>query len=269
MPARFLCALLALVFLAVSACERRQAPPANKVAQQAWAAVLAEHTSGIVPRRASLRIRFAIDVAAATPAAPDPQLLTIEPRIAGKLEFSGARELVFTPQPHWQPGQTYRVRLAPRGLTGVAPALAPYEFVFTAQRPQFEVIWQPLEAERRAEDGMTLRGTVVTADVEDAAQIEKILTVEHLGRLLPLRWVHDAAGGRIASRRRECCASKRRAGSSCAGRAMRSVRQRAARRKSTCRRAMHSSSPTHRRSNRTTGDRSSSASPIRWRAIRI
>lgn len=157
--------------------------------QQAWATVIAGHTSGVVSRRSEIRVLFSTDVAADDAAT----LLAIEPAVRGDASFAGARELVFDPEAELVPGQTYRVRLQPAGLRGVPAGLPPFEFSFAVQRPQFEVTLRGLESDATDSRRMLLRGVLNAADVEANERIEQLVKVAYRGQPVALRWTHDAA----------------------------------------------------------------------------
>lgn len=157
--------------------------------QQAWATVIAGHTTGVVSRRSDIRVRFATDVAADDAV----KLLAIEPAVAGAASFAGARELVFDPAAELVPGQTYRVRLQPSALRGVPAGLPPFEFSFAVQRPQFEVTLRGLESDSTDSRRMLLRGVLNAADVEANERIEQLVKIAFRGQTVPLRWTHDAA----------------------------------------------------------------------------
>lgn len=198
MRIRPLLTALLIIAGALSACERSPAPAAQSPAQQlAWSTVIAGHTTGLVSRRSDVHILFATDVAdtAAADGAPHASpSLSIEPRVAGKVTFSGNRDLVFRPSKELTAGQVYTVHLLPQGLKGVPQNLAAYEFSFRVQTPQFEVALQGLESDPADDRRMVLRGTLNVADVEDPSRIEKLVSAAYLGRIVPLQWSHGSDG---------------------------------------------------------------------------
>ena len=169
----------------------------NTAAQQAWSTIVTGHTTGIVSRRSAVNVLFATDVvesAAASRATDASSVFSIEPAVAGKASFSGSRELVFMPAAGLKPGQQYTVKLSPKGLKGVPQDLAAYEFRFAVQTPQFDVVLQGLESDPADDRRMILRGTLNSADVEDASQIESLVAASYLGKSVPLQWTHESDG---------------------------------------------------------------------------
>ena len=113
--------------------------------------------------------------------------MTIEPAVPASTAFEGSHQIVLEPKIDLQPG-IYRVQVHPQGLRGVRSDLPPYEFRFRVQVPDFEINLRGLEA--AGGDLMRLHGTVISADVEEAQAIEKLVSVSFLGKTLPLQWSH-------------------------------------------------------------------------------
>src|SRR5690606_24624081 len=105
-----------------------------------WAQFLDSHTTGVISRRASIRILFTTDVAAPERIGKDAGLaFAIQPSASGTVSFASTRELVFTPRGELAPGTTYRIAVKPVGLIGVPADLRPFEFTVTIKRPEIEV----------------------------------------------------------------------------------------------------------------------------------
>jgi alpha-2-macroglobulin len=166
-------------------------PPPSAAQDAAWQNIVSAHTTGIVSRHAKIRVLFAGDITKEEMVGRSAgDVLTFEPEIKGVARFGGLREVVFTPSKDLKPGQTYRVRLSPKGLNGVPESLSPYEFAVRIQQPGMEVDVVGLSPENTS--SMSLRGTLTTADVESTAQIEKLLSANHAGKALKVVWQHDS-----------------------------------------------------------------------------
>jgi uncharacterized protein YfaS (alpha-2-macroglobulin family) len=179
----------------------RSADSQNADRQIGWAPFIANHTTGVVSRKADVRVTFTADVAPNGPERPTDgshpdfhRMLAISPTADGTVSFAGPRELVFEPTKDLEPGRTYTVRLDPHGLRNVQQTLSPFEFSFRVQTPQFEVSLQGLESDAANDQLMSLRGTLTSADVEEAAKLEQIVAVSFLGSALPLQWTHGPDG---------------------------------------------------------------------------
>ncbi|HEX7236702.1 MAG TPA: MG2 domain-containing protein [Gammaproteobacteria bacterium] len=184
------CWAAVVVLLAVSGCQRNE--PLTEGAVDAWERVLSSHTSGIVSRKAEIRVLFATDVATAGGAAAG--VLSVQPPVIGDSVFRTPRELVLTSAYDLQPGREYRVTIDPARLTGIRADVEPYTFTFRVQIPQFDVVVQQLESDPADDRRMMLRGTIVTADVEDAAAVERILRARFDNAPLAAAWGHAGNG---------------------------------------------------------------------------
>jgi len=189
----FVWVLASLAALLSAGCQRTE-PPSSESAD-VWAHLILAHTSGVVSRKAEIRVLFARDaIAGDAEAASATGILRVDPAVAGTLEFRGARELVLTPANGLRPGQEYRVTLSPASLTGIAPGVQPYVFSFRTQTPQFDVILRDLEVDPMDDRRMVLRGRIVTADSEGDAPVERMLRPTFLGAALPTTWSHASNG---------------------------------------------------------------------------
>ena len=184
------------LLLTLAACGGARGPAVKSGAQQvAWSRIIAGHTAGVVSRKSDVHVHFTVEVAPTDGSRPDlSKTLNIEPDVAGRIEFASSTEIVFEPKQDLEPGRRYLVQVRPQGLRGVQPDLAPYEFSFRVQTPQFEVALQGLEADAADDHLMSLHGGVTSADVESAASVERLVSVSYLGSTLPLRWSHADDG---------------------------------------------------------------------------
>ena len=194
--ARVLGVVMVAVLLVTSACGNHQPSAEKSKAQQvAWSTLILAHTSGVVSRKRDVHVRFLTDVAPADTTHVDTRgLLSIEPALEGTVAFAGPREISFEPKKELEPGQTYHVRLSPRGLQGIPQDLPPFEFVFHVQTPQFEVAVSGLESDAVNDQRMSLSGTLTSADTEDTTKVEQLIKVGFLGTDAPVKWTHASDG---------------------------------------------------------------------------
>ena len=192
-------ALAAALFLTASCTKTTDTLVAEKptVAQAdpLWSQLISAHSAGAISRRSPLRIAFANDVVSADKVGSDASAhVVIEPAFKGDITFASTREIVAAPASgELAPGTTYKVRINGVGLSGIDAKLKPYEFLVETLTPNFDVTTHGLDVDPSHEDRMILRGTVTTADVEDAAKVEKLVRADLAGALLPITWTHDAA----------------------------------------------------------------------------
>ncbi len=194
------CAALAAALFLTASCtkttdtlvaERPTVAPADPL----WSQLISAHSAGAISRRSPLRIAFANDVVSADKVGSDASAhVVIEPAFKGDITFASTREIVAAPASgELAPGTTYKVRINGAGLSGIDAKLKPYEFLVETLTPNFDVTTHGLDVDPSHEDRMILRGTVTTADVEDAAKVEKVVRADLAGALLPITWTHDAA----------------------------------------------------------------------------
>lgn len=169
--------------------------PAVAPADPLWSQLITSHSSGAISRHHTLRVGFAQDIVPAARVGTDASAhLRIQPAVEAKILFSSTREISLNPiRGAFAPGTTYKLRIVGRGLQGIDPKLGPYEFLVQTLEPNFDVQTAGLDVDPAHEDRMVLRGTVTTADIEDAGSIEKLLRAELSGAALPVTWAHAAA----------------------------------------------------------------------------
>ena len=94
-----------------------------------------------------------------------------------------------------------------QGLSGVAAAAKPFEFVVTTLGVNFDVRIHGLDVEYERNELMTLRGGVMTADTEKREQVEKIVKATLDGKPVAVTW---EAGGAAATASASTTSSERR-----------------------------------------------------------
>ncbi len=146
-------------------------------------AAIAAYSSGTISRESPIRVVFAADVAAAgellAPLASSP--FAFEPAIKGVAVWSGPSQIEFRPADRLPDGQAYKASLDIRALGKPKLTLPRFEFEFAAMKQSFEVSLDGLEATSAADiKAQKLTGKLLTADVEDAARVEKLLSAAHL-----------------------------------------------------------------------------------------
>ena len=175
----------------LAACQQK-VPALDPASADAWSKVIVAHTSGVVSRKSEIRVLFSGDVTAAKPLTA--ATLALEPAVAGEISLRGPRELVLVPKTALKPGQEYRVRLSADALGGVPRGIKPYEFSFHVQTPQYDLQLSDLESDAANDRRMIQRGKVVTADAEDGAAIERMLSAVYRSNNLQAVWSHSGDG---------------------------------------------------------------------------
>ena len=156
---------------------------------------ISAYTSGTISREGTIRIQLSSDAVKATDLnVPDSRkLFSFSPSIQGTAVWVDTRIIEFRPTEKMKPGETYRGTFALGKAIKVPSRFSDFEFEFHVMKQSFEVTVDGL----RTPDNhnfvrQNLIGSLNTADVEDADKVEKLLTATHMGRKLPIRWVHSA-----------------------------------------------------------------------------
>ena len=160
-----------------------------------WSSYISYHTSGSISRRDKIRVVFAGDVVEADKVGqPVGSTLGIDPPIEGSVTFVSVNEILVVPARDLPQGRSYRVTVQRDGLIGIPEQLDRYEFLVEVLRQDFEVGVTGLSPDPDNESGMVLRGTLVTADIEDADRIESVVSAAFLDAPLTVQWQHDPDG---------------------------------------------------------------------------
>ena len=186
--------LLGMVLL--SACDARKKP---EIAAQdpTWSSIISARTAGVVSRKSKVRVVFVNDVVGKELVGQDAAgYLKFDPSIKGSASFVSEREILFAPQQDLAQGRYYRAVLNPKGLSGIPERLAAYEFVFQAMAQEFEVTTTGLSTSPDSDKTMILTGALVTADVDEAERVEKVLSATYRGQAVKIDWQHNPDGRR-------------------------------------------------------------------------
>lgn len=151
------------------------------------------YTSGMVSKTASVRIRLSADLfTTATLNEPvKEELFSFSPSLKGKAYWIDARTIEFKPDETMKPAQLYTVTFKLGKVADVPADLKTFTFNVQAVKPAFQLQDHGLKAVGNSKDNMVYTGLVETADIEEGAVVEKILTVDHGGKTLSVKWEHD------------------------------------------------------------------------------
>ena len=142
-----------------------------------WSNFISAHASGLVSKKAKIRVVFVNDVVdKAMIGKSATSVISVDPSVDGSLTFISEREIALVPSADLTPGRYYRFTLKSKGLNGVPEGIGKYEFVVQVLAQEFEVNVAGLSSNTANDKEMQLKGSLVTADVDDADKIEKILS---------------------------------------------------------------------------------------------
>ena len=185
--------LVLLGLIGLVACNRLPGSVLKIMPQDpAWSRIINSHSAGLLSRKDKIRVLFAGDVVSADRVGQSAaRFLSAYPSIKGKPIFASTREIVLAPEQDLESGRDYRLTVKSAGLQGVEENVKDYEFVVQTQPRQFEVKVDGLAADPKQDGRMQLHGAVLTADVEDAADVQKLLKASYLDQALKIEWQHD------------------------------------------------------------------------------
>jgi len=152
------------------------------------------HTSGAISGSGNIRVRFAREIVS-----PGRLQKTLEespfafkPDIKGTAHWIDTRTLEFQPANRLPAGRKYQAAVDLSQIMEIIGVSQTFRFEFSVLKQAFEITIDGLQA-ATAEDpkNQEITGVIVTADIEEAAALEKILNVYRRGKKLGVRWHHS------------------------------------------------------------------------------
>ena len=175
------------VLLLLSSCGKRKAISIDP----AFSKYIEAYTSGVISRKSTIRVQLAVDaqVSHTLNETLKEELFSFSPSVSGKAYWVDARTIEFKPEKDLEPGELYEVSFKLNKILPVPSAFKTFRFNVQPLAPSFEVAETGLRS--IGKDKMVLSGQLITADVENSAAVEKLLTASLDGSSLPLKWQHN------------------------------------------------------------------------------
>ena len=158
----------------------------------AYSKYVEAYTTGIISKTSSVRIQLATD-ASTTHTVGQPvkeKLFEFDPAVKGTATWLDARTIEFKPEKNLTPDQLYEVNFMLGKVTKVPSKYDEFKFSVQTIKPAFKVIQYGLRSTGE-KDKMFLSGDVLTADAEDAANVEKLLTATQNNKSYKITWQHS------------------------------------------------------------------------------
>jgi uncharacterized protein YfaS (alpha-2-macroglobulin family) len=151
------------------------------------------YTSGVVSKKTAVRIVLAADasVTHTLNETVKEEMFNFSPNVEGKAYWIDARTIEFKPEKDLKPDELYEVNFNLGKAMEVPSKFKKFKFNIQTIKPSFQVEENGLRAINK--ETMTLSGQVVTADVEESARVEKVLSASLDGTKLPIKWQHNEA----------------------------------------------------------------------------
>jgi uncharacterized protein YfaS (alpha-2-macroglobulin family) len=180
---------IALFAITISACKKQKLTAIDPE----FSKYIEAYTSGVISKKSVIRIQLAAD-ANTTHTLNETikeELFDIEPAVDGKAYWVDARTVEFKPEKDLKPNQLYQVSFKLSKVMKVPSKFKTFTFNAQVVKPSFAVEEYGLKAMNNSKDLMTLSGEINTADVEESAKIEKVLTATINGTPQKLKWQHN------------------------------------------------------------------------------
>lgn len=188
----FLWTLLSAAVIAMPSCSKKD-KWIN--VDPAFSQYIDAYTTGTVSKTNSVVIRLAQDASTTHTVgeAVSEQLFEFSPSVKGKATWTDARTIEFKPDAWLKTDELYEVSFKLGKVTKVPDKYKNFRFNIKTVKPSFKITDYGL---RSAGDKtkMTLGGVLETADIEQSAQLEKILSASQNGQNLKISWQHNEAG---------------------------------------------------------------------------
>ena len=167
---------------------------AKAAVDPAFSKYIESYTTGIISKESPVRIRLAGDVKTThvqNEALAD-DIFDFSPSIKGKAYWVDARTIEFRPDGKLDPDQAYTADFKLKKITDVPSHFEDFKFGFQTIKPDFTVTFTGLQTETNTStDKMKLGGIIQTADNEDPASIEKIISVS-FPSATSISWQHNS-----------------------------------------------------------------------------
>lgn len=178
-----------ILFISFTGIEPRE----KKTVDPIWSEYVSAHSSGTVSKGQKIHIRFVNDIihndrigksAAA--------LIKIVPSINASIRFANPREIIIKPSSWLESDTRYTISVRTSDFIGFPDNLDLYTFEVSTQPQNFEIRTDGLRAVPEDSEQMVLSGSLTTADIAYAADVEKVLSASYDGKDVGIHWEHNS-----------------------------------------------------------------------------
>jgi uncharacterized protein YfaS (alpha-2-macroglobulin family) len=159
---------------------------------QAFSKYIESYTAGVISKGSTIRIKLAnqVQITHAQNEQLKDEVFSFSPSVKGKAYWVDAQTIEFKPEGKLDPDKNYDVDFDLGAITKVPDELEHFEFDFKTIKPDFSITFLGLQsATATSLDKMKLAGTIQTADNEDAAKVEKLISAEY-APAVAITWQH-------------------------------------------------------------------------------
>lgn len=171
--------------------------PPSAAINPAFAEYISSYTAGVISSVSPVRVMFSKDVVDSSAIGQETtvKLFSFSPSVQGKTRWLDARTVEFKPDTKFRSGELYEVSFNLARVAEVPKELSAFEYSFQIIRQNFEVSVDNIRPYEKTElKRQKIEGTLVTADVADAANVEQMIAPLQSGKSLKVSWVHADEG---------------------------------------------------------------------------
>lgn len=163
----------------------------------AFGEYISSYTSGVISSNTRILVILANPLGDSSDIGKEvsAKIFDFSPSVKGKATWLDTRTIEFAPSEKMASGQVYKADFFLSKLTSVPPALSTFSFDFQVIGQNFELNIDNIKPYLKTDlKRQKIEGTVYTADVAEAAEIEKLLEATQESKKLSLTWSHAADG---------------------------------------------------------------------------
>jgi len=190
--------LLAFFVLLITSCKQKPGPVTE--IDPEFTSYITAFTSGHISNEAGIRIRLAEDFTAEGAEVElnqsiEDKLFKFQPSLKGTAYFIDPQTIEFKPDKRMESGTVYNASFYLSRITEVPDHLKTFNFQFQTIQQSFTVDLDALKPYSTSDlRWHKLNGVLMTADVIEDSEIEKVLVAKQGGKRRAITWNHDPEG---------------------------------------------------------------------------
>ena len=187
----FSAAVLCLLLFAFSSCNKKEK---WIEVDPAFSQYIDAYTTGVVSKASPVSIRLASNANTTHTLGEEVKetLFEFSPAVKGKAYWLNANTIEFKPEQWLESDKIYKVNFRLGKVTKVPDKFSDLRFNIKTVKPSFKVTEYGLRS-AAVKNKMTLNGELETADIEQSAKVETLLTATHNNKPLKISWQHNDA----------------------------------------------------------------------------
>ena len=154
---------------------------------------ISSHTAGVISVASPVRVQFTSDVVDSMQTGQEvgSRIFSISPKVNGKVYWVDNQTMEFIPSNRLASGTTYKISIALGRLMEVPADLSAFTFSVLTMRQNYSLDVERLSPYNNNElSRQKLSGIILTADVANDVELEKVLLATQEGNQLAVNWTH-------------------------------------------------------------------------------